>query len=50
MNRVYLIVRNKDSKKTVRLLFSNVTAALVYINNISSADYSDITEIKMELD
>lgn len=50
MNRVYLIVRNKDSKKTIRRIFPDVLTALAFINTISSVDYSEVTEIKMEID
>lgn len=50
MNRVYLIVRNKDSKKTIRRIFPDVLTALAFINTIPSVEYSDVTEIKMEID
>lgn len=50
MNRVYLIVRNKDTKKTIRRLFPDVLTALAFVNTIPSAEYVDVTEIKLEID
>lgn len=50
MNRVYLIVRNKDTKKTIRRMFPDVLTALVFLNDISTEDFADVTEIKMEFD
>lgn len=49
MNRVYLIVRNKDTKKTIRKLFPDVLTALAFLNMLPSPDYVGVTEIKLEI-
>lgn len=50
MNRVYLIVRRKDTKETIRRIFPDVFSVLAFLNGISRAGFADVTEIKMEFD
>lgn len=49
MNFVYLIVRYKDTKKTIRRKFVDVLTALSFVHFIPVPDFADITEIVLEI-
>lgn len=50
MKKVFLIVRYRYPQKTIRRHFSDTVVALIFLNDITSAEWKDIIEVKMEIE